>query len=68
MLYVYVSLWLVGTPQFLLELKRKFREMMEKNKQTTRKEAGGLEAEVLQVPEVNQKLVLWHTVVCTLLS
>lgn len=42
--------------------------MMEKNKQTTRKEAGGLEAEVLQVPEVNQKLVLWHTVVCALLS
>lgn len=68
MLNVYVSLWLVGTPQFLLKLKRKFREMMEKNKQTTRKEAGGLEAEVLQVPEVNQKLVLWHTVVCTLLS
>lgn len=42
--------------------------MMEKNKQTTRKEAGGLEAEVLQVSEVNQKLVLWHTVVCALLS
>lgn len=44
MLYVYVSLWLVGTPQFLLELKRKFREMMEKktNKQNANKqEAGG---------------------------
>lgn len=68
MLNVYVSLWLVGTPQFLLKLKRKLREMREKNKQTTRKEAGGLEAEVLQVPEVNQKLVLWHTVVCALLS
>lgn len=68
MLYVYVSLWLVGTPQFLLELKRKFREMMEKKQTNKMQTSRRLEADVLQVPWVNQKLGLWHTVVCALLS
>lgn len=68
MLYVYVSLWLVGTPQFLLELKRKFREMMAKKQTNKMQTSRRLEADVLQVPWVNQKLGLWHTVVCALPS